>query len=483
MRGNDNGRLAPDARGTSRVLAHFYGRLIGVFLLVVGGVVHAQSGCAVYDSVMAQCQEALTAKLHDYPGGSTTPGCTASKPDSDPGHYVIVGKITYQGSVITGFPNNEFRCPADIPPSAAPCASLVPVKSPQTGGLHAGQSICSKTLDPVSGGFVQCKVSLTPISPPVGNAFSGGLQSYVLATPTGGLCGGDEPTGLHNADNSTVPPSVAPTPIIPAANTDPPKVCGGASCYDPKSNQYCASGDAGQVCVPAPNPGPSPDPGTCGSNGQTTLCAGNPQAPAPPKNSVPDPATQTRGNDGYTTADPTTGALGHTGVGAYSNSGGTGVTSGQSSGDKGPAGSSTAPGGTGNSATDKHGNSASGGGNCDNPPQCSGDAILCASLTQQFQTKCAISDVPVSASSSPGNLPADGSSAYQPDAATDVGIGGTGLDDSGWLARSCPIFAVVPVAGTVLDLNNSHWCDFLQIGGVLVLVGAYLRSARILAGA
>lgn len=152
---------------------------------------------------------------------------------------------------------------------------------------------------------------------------------------------------------------------------------------------------------------------------------------------------------------------------------------------------------------DEKDNVASGGASCSTAPSCTGDGIACATLYQQWKTRCAVEalQIEVDVNVPPGE--------YQEIQAGDLGNAndfgdagvtasdawrpnGTGngngtnptFDDSGWLAsRSCPVIPVVSTSimgnAISIDFNNPQLCWFLSIGAQLVLVFAALASIRI----
>lgn len=186
----------------------------------------------------------------------------------------------------------------------------------------------------------------------------------------------------------------------------------------------------------------------------------------------------------------------------------------------------------------------SGGDNCDSPPSCSGSPIQCgqariqwriecntrrnvnisggacnampvctgkecnameySQLLQQWRTTCAVEKL--AAMGQGGGAPGDNSDliaylnsggTFNSDALGDGGIevgdpwgGGGGQpgdehepDGSGFgYSTSCPTFPTVNVMGTVLDFNGGPLCDWLALGGQLVLILAALASLRIVAG-
>lgn len=193
--------------------------------------------------------------------------------------------------------------------------------------------------------------------------------------------------------------STGPTPGLGSTppTTTPPKLCGGGSCYDTPTDTFCAVDSSGQqVCISGPDarkPG-----GGCESTGAATVCAGSPppKPPAPPASPISDPPSEITGSDKFVTTTVTPPAAGSppgtpptstnstTTVNTYAPGGQAQnpTNSGQAEGDKGPA-SSSSTGGNG----DEHG-SASGGGDCNTPPICSGDAPTCMVVSQTWLNRC-----------------------------------------------------------------------------------------------
>jgi hypothetical protein len=174
---------------------------------------------------------------------------------------------------------------------------------------------------------------------------------------------------------------------------------------------------------------------------------------------------------------------------------------------------------------DESDNNAAGGATCEAPPTCKGDGIACATLLQQWRTRCAIEGkgqkLENTACDSVAPLkctgltlqqcyslglqkkqtcdgPANGVDWDGADTSTGTelaagqawadGNGGEpgpslpGLDDDGFLggARSCPTIPSVSVFGTSISFNIDPFCGFLAIGAQLVLLFAALASARVI---
>lgn len=59
---------------------------------------------------------------------------------------------------------------------------------------------------------------------------------------------------------------------------------------------------------------------------------------------------------------------------------------------------------------------------------------------------------------------------------------GTGLDAGGWgYATTCPVHPVTfELAGQVVEVDYSKACDYLDLGGWIVMILSYLAAARII---
>lgn len=138
---------------------------------------------------------------------------------------------------------------------------------------------------------------------------------------------------------------------------------------------------------------------------------------------------------------------------------------------------------------DETDNSAAGGGTCAAPPSCTGDGIACASLHQQWQTRCAIerlNDNLTGNGNGDGEGPGedegpdwgegDGSSPTW--AETDIST--SMLNTDGFMgAGSCPEWGPIEILGESYTLPQVH-CDILEWIGYLVVMVALVVAARIL---
>jgi hypothetical protein len=123
--------------------------------------------------------------------------------------------------------------------------------------------------------------------------------------------------------------------------------------------------------------------------------------------------------------------------------------------------------------TQCQGTDASGGAACGTAPTCSGDAVQCAILVEQYKTRCPDSF-------SEGDLQSAIGTATLPTSTVDVS---TSLSESGVLATggACPAPPTITVFGETIELDWISWlCLFAaQVSGA-VMAGAALVAAGIL---
>lgn len=347
-----------------------------------------------------------------------------------------------------GFPNN--------------CASVKPSSGAYSGNLSAGSSMCQSQPDG-SG----CSMSFKPDSAPFLNRSGTAWATHGTYSPSGGQCtpgpvGGD-PNGA------------------PAPPTVPSKSCAGGSCYDSANDQYCAvDGGGSQVCVPG-KAARSPS-GACVSSGSATVCAGTPRAPAPPSppaSPISDPSTEIKSSDNYTSK----GDAGNqtTAVNVFS-PGNSKTGSGQGTGDDGPAKASSSAGS----------GSASGGADCNSPPACSGDAVMCGVLRQQWLTRCGPDKTDKNGNGQPdwtevsdsdgdqyNVAPTDSSKVFKSET-----IDTSNIDQTSWAGNTCPDLGSAEIFGTSWTPDTTLFCKWLSfIRGAVLLGGAILSVIILVAGA
>lgn len=450
------------------------------------------AGPAFADSGTDKCQEAATAsancqaELGRHPGKTFINACTVTFTTS--GSKVTGGAyhIDIQGGGTYSF--QWTQCTPPVPPN--PCGSAGSRAMNFGGKVLENMSYCANKPQP-DGSIIKCKQSFTPLSPPISNG-NGTWNTYGTLTEGGVVCGADGTNGGNDWSNSdgskpsVAPPTPTPTPLA----GDPPKTCGEMSCYDPKTGDYCTTGSSGQICTKGAPPNTGASGGSCATGGDTTICAGSPQAPKPPDNKVPDPPTQTKGTDNYPSADPKTGDPKLNTVTTYSSVGGT-VSSGAGPNDVKP----TAPAGSSSSGTppkSQDDTSASGGGDCNNPPNVSGSPALAMVAQQTWQTRCATVQVhkDLAGTGSPTVDPTvpSGQSVWvdtpgSGDATADAANRGT-YDMGGMgFASTCPMHDLdIPLPGGSFAIPVSKGC---VIGGwikAIVIAFALFAAAKITAG-
>lgn len=383
-------------------------------------------------------------------------------------------------------------------PPGNPCSGMAGSSIYQDGKITSGSTTCVRGPQQADGSSAMCGATLTPISGATWNPYLQKWQTYLQFSPTGSVCGvgqGDNPGAVAGPDggpNTTAPPIPDP---VPASNPEPPKLCGGVSCYDPATGDACALSGGVQVCVNtgtgSNGNGSSGNSGGCATSGDVTLCTGSPHAPTPPPGAVPNPPGQTQGTDGGLHADPSTGSTFPTTTTIYGPPGSTpnngsapgdysptNPTGNPDGGDPAPPSSSASPPGT-----------FSGGGGCDEPPACTGDAVACGAARTQWATTCQLHK----------DLTGDGTGQSEFDALkakhTDADVWQEGsqssgdtltdnanagiYDQSGFsFARQCPMTDLeVPFLGKTLSVKFSKGCVIGPwIHGVVVAMALFLAG-------
>lgn len=381
-------------------------------------------------------------------------------------------------------------------PPSNPCT----VNAPSTSGGYNGRVLqdmtwCKAGVDTGKGdgSTVSCTMKFTVSGRPTQNQWGSWHTAGTLAA-SGDLCDGSGGAGSNNWKNADGTPAAAPVPPSPQATPPtvaPPKTCSGGSCYDPVSDKFCATSGGQQFCVSASAATGSdvagnatPTKGGCASSGDSTICAGSPSAPAPPsppQSPIADPPTSVTNVDQYTQANSKTGANVPVSVVTYTNPGGAPTTSGQQSGDVGPAPSS--------STGSKPGNGASGGGDCGSPPAMTGDAALAMIARQQWLTRCGPDKTDKNGNGQPDwtevgssdgdqyNVPTtDASGVFQ-----EKQVGTEQLDQSSWAGNTCPSLGSVEMWGTDFAPDSELLCQHLHTLRAIILLFAAITAAKILA--
>ncbi len=442
--------------------------LLVVVLLSVARLSFAQgSGCPGYDAGVQWCADQRAQIGTSYQSGSCSNPWTT--------HFVW-SYVGMNGSQ-SAFVMDGAACPAGwTPPPSNPCSSIAPANVYLTGKILTGYSIPENATDPMTGGTVQCAMSVTPIGVPTMRS-DGTWETYGSVAPSGNLASG---SGWTDGNGAAVNPQ-PPIPTLPATNvTAPPSVCSGSSCYNAGTNQYCGSAGGQQYCVSGATATSST--GGCTASGSAAVCAGQAVIPPPPSAIIPDPSTQIQGSDKYTQASPTTGAAMVVTVNAYGLPG-TKVTSGQQSGDAGPA-SATSSGGSTNGTF-------GGGQDCQTPPVCSGDMVMCGAARTQWATTCQVHK-DLAGTTAPPSLTdgahtaadvwSDGTSTGN-STADAANAGNYDLSGMGF-ATACPLHDMqVPLpGGRSFAIKFSAGCE---VGGwlkAIIIAFALFAAARITAG-
>lgn len=411
--------------------------LVVLLGLCVTSVARAESSVGSYAEAMSECQafeSSANPANYGYPNAAWIP-CYAGAAYG--GGYEVYADLDGAPSHINGW-----RFPGNPPDPGQTCSGRPEIVLATDSGTTYSNAGC--------------------VYAPYGDA------SRMTCIDNSGThyCTGEihmRPTG----DNTVASPPAAADPVPPL-----PKVCGGGSCYDPTSQQYCAATESGQVCVSSA----AAASGGCATTGASTLCAGT-IPPLPPKISVPDPATQLVGTDtyrvesGYGSSSQSTGFVT---VNNY-NTSGAAPSSGKGSGDTGP---DTTPQDSGDKTT------ASGGGSCTSPPLVEGNAAVAAVAQQVWLARCqgdggssndADTSVPgiSNISESGQGLVADGGDIFSKLDFSGLAGGGTG---------TCPAPFTLQLARYGIDYEETpeQWCDMLHAVGVMIEWFAVVASLVIL---
>lgn len=268
-----------------------------------------------------------------------------------------------------------------VPPPAKPCANAPHATRWQQGKFLNGYQATITWTDPASGVTVQCRMHMNPLTPPM-MATDGSWWTMIGVGPddSGASDAAPLPSGEVTDQNGAPAPQVPnnfPSDGSGLTSSDPPKVCGGVSCYNPKTGTACGLVNGVQICVQGP-PTPAQNGGGCAVMGDGSLCNGNPP-PTPDPTKVPDPPTWTKGIDRNTFADPSTGNS-YNNITIVYGPPSQSASSGQQLGDMGPpSSSSTAP---------KPQSGYGDGGDCNSPPSCTGDAVMCGIARETWRNRC-----------------------------------------------------------------------------------------------
>lgn len=387
--------------------------------------------------------------------------------------------------------------------SSNPCSSL----PSQTANISyssqqkLGASGATWQTDQTTGAQVQCPFTIT-YSNYSALADSQGMFHVQATTSYNGNPSGSEsttPTAGTSVYNDSSGSPLAPQPSSDGSSS--PQLCGGTSCADPSTGNVCSVVGGAQQCAKFPPWTPNMT-GGCAGSGSGAICAGSPTAPTPTQGQggIVDPSTQIAGSDKYTSQNMQTGQVSTVVVNTYSGAAGQTVSNGAGSGAKGAANSSgsSKPASSSSSAGSGYGS----GGDCNSPPVCSGDAVMCGIGRQEWYAMCTAK---TSADTLDKHLAGDGNgpptfasdqSKYgqgdvwsTPDSSQDGTVGGQankGVYDQsgfGW-GRSCPIKDIPISLGTLGSFNvpASNGCIVGQWLSALIVGFALFSAAMITAG-
>lgn len=475
------------ARTAWRWLDSFFrGRSAGLrafaFAVVFGMVplaAHAEQGVPDYSTGMADCQAFESSTPASTYGGTSWKACYVQW-STYQNHYEVYADILPSGTHMNGWIINDG---STVPPTG--CAAVTDGPGTQQAisvAASAGAKICDTTASSGVAGYPACVESFTP-----GTGIANAQGGFVVAGTwhaTGTAC-------VQNSDGTFTPDGTS-TPASPptsyaAKGQTPQKSCGGGSCVDPTSGKACINDQSGaQYCTPAGSALPPAAPNCYSDGSSATLCVGSP-SPTPPNPPVTDPAKQIASSDTYNVSTSTSSSL--TTVNVYNLSGGT-TSSGQGTTDSGPAGGGTPQGTNPAHASSAGGNGTlSGGTDCNSPPVCTGDSVLCGIARTQWATTCQVHrDIagtgtpPASSSSvSASALWTDGTATG--DSAADAANQGN-YDTSGFgFAQDCPLQDLtITLAVGSFDVPFSKGCVVGQWIKGVVLAFAMLAAAKITAG-
>ena len=370
-------------------------------------------------------------------------------------------------------------------PSSNPCNNIPSVHIDVPGKILEGYTFTQNAQDPSSGAWVACVMNFSPSGVPTQDQ-NGKWTTYGSASSSGNPAGagnGDTPGTWVDGNGNPPVPAPPPVPQPPVDNPAPPQTCGGGSCYDPNTDQYCGVGASGQFCLPGS--AARSNAGGCVSSGDATLCGGASAPPIPPSSNVSDPSTQITNSDKTTQANPTTGAPVTVTINTYNVTPGA-SSSGQKAGDSGPSAPASS------SSSGKASGSYGGGGDCNTPPVCSGDPVLCGASRSQWATTCQLHTDLAGDGTGVTKLAADSTKYSLADVTVQPGQGNTvgdaanngSYDQSGFgFDNQCPMTDLtVPVLSNSFDIPFSKGCIIGPwVRGVL-LAFALFAAARITAG-
>lgn len=341
-------------------------------------------------------------------------------------------------------------------------------KPPLGGTFHSGSTIASSMC---SGG---CSFAPAPGENDVAISLDGGSTWVTVGggwVPTGEACAvGEPPAQLMNDGQECL-------------DVDGQSVCvkpDGRHCYEASTGR--------QICW---------QPGETGekTDGETLQKTNAGDQPIPPNMQLPNGDTLEQSDPPINTTTQTGDRTINTTTTNYNTQHGTNADGDDGSNDSGEPSDGSGGGGEG----DGEDGSASGGETCAAPPVCTGNALTCYAINQEWFNACDSSGEGMSAldalttqalNESYGEDGPDWTGELGSDGEGDLDtfrrveqITGAELDDSGFLGGGqCPSFPVPDVAGTALNIDFSIICELLENVSHLVMAAAYFLAFRIIAG-
>ena len=362
------------------------GRLIFgiVVALVAPSMAVAQTSCPAANAALQACLSSA-ASLNSNPSYASQAPFYCKYNANYGGHPAYV-QYNNAGAVFGGY---QFTACAGWSPSGNPCASLAPVSVNMSfsGSQTLGKSGATWATDQTTGAQVQCPFTISYSNTSALSDSNGFFHVQATMTYSGNPAGSESSTptagtSVYN-DSSGNPLSAQPT----SDGSSSPQLCGGTSCADPSTGNVCSVVGGAQTCTKFPPWTPNMA-GACSGGSSSAICAGSPTAPIPQpgQGGVSDPSTQIAGSDKYTSMNMNTGQVGSTVVNVFSGKSGQTVSNGAGAGSKGAANSSGNPNPASSSSTSGTGYGS--GGDCNSPPVCSGDAVMCGIGRQEWYAMC-----------------------------------------------------------------------------------------------
>jgi hypothetical protein len=441
-----------------------------------------------YATQYAACEAAVNSLVAQNPVFYSDPLC-----ESQPGGGCeMVGYVTGNGFVSSVW-SEAYLCGSQ--PNNSTGCSAAPTAAEWVTGKVLDQYFTDQTVTDSSGNVYQCRMELNPATPPM-QCGDGSWCTYVEMSPASSSVD-PNPVPDGQVDNSS---GAAAQPAVPNfaaaassdANQTAPNVCGTGSCYDPNTGTACAIVGGSQLCETFPT---SPSQNACTSNAAGSLCAGMPTAPSPsPANGSPitNPVGEISSGDNYVTANPSTGVSQTTGVDVYTTPGTT-TSSGSSSGSvstgtgtKTGTGSSAPASGSSSGGSDSYGD----GTDCNTPPVCSGDAVMCGIAQQDWTSMCFQDNLLVGNGQQPPTFASDQTKYSQSNVWVQPSTGNTEGDQanqgtynqSGFgYSRSCPL-TDMRLSSVAVTIPFSNGCSVLGYVGAIILAFALYGAAKITAG-